>query len=126
LRDIEAPTFSDIQLTHGGKVVSPTRRTPLTPENFLVLISVRGRVDPRAIVRLEELGKLKKFTSSGTRNGELPACSIVPQLTTLPRAPDVVSTYDKANTSFFYNFKIHYPLIPGLENREYGRGDLLR
>jgi hypothetical protein len=38
-------------------------------------------------VRLEGLGKLKKSTSSGTRTGDLPACSIVPQPTTLPRAP---------------------------------------
>jgi hypothetical protein len=38
----------------------------LPPERFLVLISVRGWIDPRAIVRLDELGKLKKFTSSGT------------------------------------------------------------
>jgi hypothetical protein len=26
LREVEAPTFSDIRLTDGGKVVSPTRR----------------------------------------------------------------------------------------------------
>jgi hypothetical protein len=38
-------------------------------------------------VWLEGLGKLKKSTSSGTRTGDLPACSIVPQLTTLPHAP---------------------------------------
>jgi hypothetical protein len=38
-------------------------------------------------VRLEGLGKLKKSTSSGTRTGNLRACSIVPQPTTLPRAP---------------------------------------
>jgi hypothetical protein len=37
-------------------------------------------------VRLEGLGKLKKSTSSGTRTGDHPACSIVPQPTTLPRA----------------------------------------
>jgi hypothetical protein len=37
----------------------------LPPGRFLVLISVSGCVDSRAIVRLEGLGKLKKSTSSG-------------------------------------------------------------
>jgi hypothetical protein len=59
----------------------------LPPGRFLVLILLRGWVDPRAIVRLEGLGQLKKSTSSGTRTGDLPACIIVPQPTTLPRAP---------------------------------------
>jgi hypothetical protein len=30
LREVEAPTFSDIRLTDGGKVVNPTRRPLFT------------------------------------------------------------------------------------------------
>jgi hypothetical protein len=41
---------------------------------------------PRGIVRLEGLGKLKKHLN-GTRFRDLPACSIVHQQITLPRAP---------------------------------------
>jgi hypothetical protein len=35
-----------------------------TPGRFMVLISVRRWVDPRAIVRLQGLGQLKKYTST--------------------------------------------------------------
>jgi hypothetical protein len=41
LREVEAPTFSDIRLKDGGKVVSPTRQPLFTPGRFLVLIFVR-------------------------------------------------------------------------------------
>jgi hypothetical protein len=41
------------------------RYAPFTPQRFLVLIPVRGCVDPRGIVRLEELAELKNpITSS--------------------------------------------------------------
>jgi hypothetical protein len=38
-------------------------------------------------VRLEGLGKLKKIHLIGTQSRDLPASSIVPQPTTLPRVP---------------------------------------
>jgi hypothetical protein len=74
LREVEAPTFSDIRLIDGGKTLSSTRRPLLPPGRILVPISVRGWVDPMAIVRLEKSGKLKISTSSGIRTGDLPAC----------------------------------------------------
>jgi hypothetical protein len=48
------PHFLDSRLTDCGKVVSFTRQPLFIPQGrFLVLISVRGWVDPRAIARLE-------------------------------------------------------------------------
>jgi hypothetical protein len=72
--DVEDPTFS-------GQSAYCWREAVIRASSarFLVLVSVRGWVNPKTIVRLEGFGELKKKISSdligiGTR--DLPACSI--------------------------------------------------
>jgi hypothetical protein len=59
-----------------------------TPTPIPVLIPFGVLVDPRPRVLLQGLGKLKKKLNDHTENrtNALPACSIVPQPTTLPGA----------------------------------------
>jgi len=65
-----------------GKVVSTTHRPPLPPGNAPVLVSVRGRVDSRAIVRTEGF----YMTTAGIESATFRF--VVQDLTTaLPRSP---------------------------------------
>jgi hypothetical protein len=63
-------------------------------------------------MRLEGLGKLKKSTSSGTQTGDLPACSIVPQPTMLPRAhhshkEQIVILREKLHCHFIWEYQYY-------------------
>ena len=63
----------------GGKVVSLTHRPSLPQEILVVLISVRGSVDPRAIVRSVGFYVNEKSTdTSWNRTSDLPICSTAP------------------------------------------------
>ena len=67
--------FPDFMTTaqNTGKVVSLTHRPPLPQEIHLVLTSVRGWVDPRAIVRPEWLCHWKiSMTPTGNRTRDMP------------------------------------------------------
>ena len=59
LQEFKAPSISRHSAHEGGKVVSRTHRPPLAPppETSLVLISVKGYVDPGSIVRPKELSQ---------------------------------------------------------------------
>jgi hypothetical protein len=86
LRDVEAATLNQ---TIGSQMAVRSALYPQEDSWYSFLL--RDCVELRAIVQLERVGKLKKsidLIGKGTR--DLPACSIVPQPTTLSRAPEVL------------------------------------
>ena len=58
----------------GVKVVSLRHLPSLPPENLLVLISDRGRFDPRDILRSEGFMSMKNSNDTN----DLPTCSLAP------------------------------------------------
>jgi hypothetical protein len=80
---LRIPHCIDNQLTEGGIVVSPTHRPRSTPQKYYFSASGTNfcyRLSkPQGLVRLEGLGKLKKFNHLiGSRTHDFPACNIVP------------------------------------------------
>jgi hypothetical protein len=59
LRDAEASTFSR-QSVHRWRCDCQPFCRIFSPESFLVIIYIKGGVNPRTIMRLERIGKLKK------------------------------------------------------------------
>ena len=65
----------------GDKVVSRTHRPPLPPQEiFLVLISVRGSINPQGHSAAGRIMSMKNSNDTiGNRNRDFPACSAVLQ-----------------------------------------------
>jgi hypothetical protein len=73
--------FLDNRLRGGCKIVTLKHGPRSTAQkDLLAHISLRGCANPRAIVLLEELGRLKKFIHLvESRIHDVPVCNIVPQ-----------------------------------------------
>jgi hypothetical protein len=84
------PHFLNYRLTDGGEVVSLTRRPPFTRKKIpgthfcWSLSRPQGHSAAGRIMSIENSNHL-----IGNRTRDLPACSTVPQPTTIPRAPRV-------------------------------------
>jgi hypothetical protein len=84
LLDVEHTTLSRQSAHRWISGCQPYTQVVLYLQIDLTLVYVRVCVNPRAMVRLEGLGKLKKinyFIGSGT--SDLPACSTAPEPSTL-------------------------------------------
>jgi hypothetical protein len=84
--------FLDNQVTHGGVVFSPIYRPPFTPR-IPFTHSCQRLSQPQghsAAGRMRSIEKISDLT--GNRTCNLPACSIVPQSTALPRSRIIITT----------------------------------
>jgi hypothetical protein len=84
------PHFLDNRLTDGGEVVSLMRRPAFTPqEDSWYSFLLEAGSTPQGHSAAGRIRSIKKSNDLiGNRTRDLPACSIVPQPTKLPLAPD--------------------------------------
>jgi hypothetical protein len=92
------PHFIDNRLTYDGEIGSLRAGRPLPSGRFLLLLSVRSWVDPRAIVLPAGLGQFKKIHLIGTWTRDLPTFGSA-STTTLPRAQEGLGKLKNPKTS---------------------------
>ena len=103
---------------YGGRIVSPTHRPPLPPQDILVLISLKVRVNPQEHTAISS--QLKKSQWQNRKPNPRPSdCSAVPQPTVSPPTAILLGSLMKLTVSFTLRFlylprvfTARYGLIP--------------